>query len=213
MVALGGPPPTRPSGDDNRSNVVGKRVVAVDRGGVFGGTILKPVKKARHRGAYGSGVGIYGMANEEKEAQPRPKLLRSLFDSELKRALNAKSEEERLDALIGLLQKAQEIGIDGGMFNTLLNGELDRRLKKRFGYWFLVATLAFTIVSYGIIIANSIWTWGIPQVSITALIIETPLQFIGLLYIIARNLFPQGQAVDVGAGVRAGSRPAQQSPP
>jgi hypothetical protein len=34
---------------------------------------------------------------------------------------------------------------------------------------------------------------GISDVAITALIVETPIQFIGLLYIIVRNLFPQRQ--------------------
>jgi hypothetical protein len=54
-----------------------------------------------------------------------------------------------------------------------------------------LATVAFTVVSYLVVIFNSLFNWGIGQVAITALIIETPIQFIGILYIIARNLFPR----------------------
>jgi hypothetical protein len=49
------------------------------------------------------------------------------------------------------------------------------------------------------VVANSILKWGISDIAITGLIVETPLQFIGLLYIIARNLFPQPTQRNVSA--------------
>jgi hypothetical protein len=92
---------------------------------------------------------------------------------------------------LGLLQELSQAGIDPHLFDLMLSNELDRSLKKQFGVAFLVATIFFTLLSYGIIVFNSIEKWGITGTAITALIVETPIQFIGLLYIIARNLFPQ----------------------
>lgn len=92
-----------------------------------------------------------------------------------------------------LLQELSTAGIDPKLFDLLLSNELDRNLKRRFGYAFFVATLVFTAASYGVIVLNGIFRWGVSEVAITALIVETPIQFIGLLYIIARNLFPQRQ--------------------
>jgi hypothetical protein len=99
-----------------------------------------------------------------------------------------KSVEEQKTALV---KELLEAGIDPLVFDSLLSNEIDRRLKVRFGIAFLTLTLLFTAASYVIVILNAIYNWGIPTVAITALIIETPIQFIGLLYIIARNLFPQ----------------------
>jgi hypothetical protein len=90
-----------------------------------------------------------------------------------------------------LLRELSTAGIDPQLFDRMLSSELDRKLKREFGVAFLVVTIAFTLLSYGVIILNSTHSWGISQIAITALIIETPIQFIGLLYIIARNLFPQ----------------------
>jgi hypothetical protein len=73
----------------------------------------------------------------------------------------------------------------------LLSNELDRTLKKQFGVAFFAATMFFTMLSFGVIVFNGIYHWGISDTAVTALIVETPIQFIGLLYIIARNLFPQ----------------------
>jgi hypothetical protein len=89
-----------------------------------------------------------------------------------------------------LLKSLSEAGIDPRLFDLLLSTELDRNLKKRFGIAFFLATIFFTLLSYGMIVGNSIFKWGISDIAITGLIIETPIQFIGLLYIIARNLFP-----------------------
>ncbi len=99
-----------------------------------------------------------------------------------------KSAEERK---IEIVKQLLESDIDPGMFDVLLQNEVDRRLKVQFGVTFLILTFLFTTASYAIIILDSIFQWNISEVAITALIIETPIQFIGLLYIIARNLFPQ----------------------
>jgi hypothetical protein len=90
-----------------------------------------------------------------------------------------------------LLKSLTEAGVDPQLFDRLLSTEVDRMLKVRFGIAFFVATVVFTLLSFAVIVFNSIYKWGISDIAITGLVIETPLQFIGLLYIIARNLFPQ----------------------
>lgn len=95
---------------------------------------------------------------------------------------------------IEVAKELKEAGIDLLQFDILQSSELDRKLKRSFGYLFLILTLFFTAASYLIVVFNSINGWHIPEKAITALIIETPIQFIGLLYIIARNLFPQGKS-------------------
>ncbi|CAK8719401.1 hypothetical protein KKHLCK_08575 [Candidatus Electrothrix laxa] len=96
-------------------------------------------------------------------------------------------EEKKIDIIKQLL----ESDIDPQLFDVLIQNEVDRRLKVRFGITFLVLTFLFTTASYAIVICNGIFKWNISETAIAALIIETPIQFIGLLYIIARNLFPQ----------------------
>ena len=95
-------------------------------------------------------------------------------------------EERKSDLVKQLLAS----GIDPLIFDSLLSNEMDRRLKTRFGAAFLVLTFLFTGMSYAIVVFNGVYQWKITEVAITGLVIETPLQFIGLLYIIARNLFP-----------------------
>ena len=125
-------------------------------------------------------------------AEVRPSLfwssldLRNLLPS--RRAERKKTIEEQKVALVKELIQAD---IDPATFDILLANETDRRLKVRFGVTFLVLTFLFTVGSYAIIISDAVYQWKISPVAITALIIETPIQFIGLLYIIARNLFPQ----------------------
>lgn len=94
-----------------------------------------------------------------------------------------------------LMKELAKLDVDPEIFDRLLANELDRKLKVNFGMAFLVLTCLFTITSYAIVILDSVYKWGISEVAITALIIETPIQFIGLLYIIARNLFPQSGAI------------------
>lgn len=98
-----------------------------------------------------------------------------------------KSLEEEKHALV---KQLLESDIDPVAFDVLLSNEINRRLKVRFGVAFLVLTFLFTVASYAIVACDGIFKWGIAEIAITALIIETPIQFVGLLYIIARNLFP-----------------------
>lgn len=90
-----------------------------------------------------------------------------------------------------LMKELAKIDVDPEVLDSLIANELDRKLKVNFGWAFLILTCLFTIASYSIVILDAFYLWGISEVAITALIIETPIQFIGLLYIIARNLFPQ----------------------
>jgi hypothetical protein len=113
---------------------------------------------------------------------------RPLFPMGLRRSERERSMEDRKAALVARLARS---GIDPVVFDGLLSSEIDRRLKTRFGWAFLGLTCLFTAASYLIVIFNGIYDWQISDFAITSLIIETPIQFIGLLYIIARNLFPQ----------------------
>jgi hypothetical protein len=97
---------------------------------------------------------------------------------------------------VALVKELIESGIDPAAFDVLISNEINRRLKIQFGVAFLVLTVLFIAASYSIVILDGIHQWKISQVAITALIIETPIQFIGLLYIIARNLFPQRREGD-----------------
>jgi hypothetical protein len=92
---------------------------------------------------------------------------------------------------VTILSELSKLGIDPVFFDLMLSNELDRNLKRQFGVLFLALTSVFTGISYLVIVLAGILEWKIPSIAITALIVETPLQFIGLLYIIARNLFPQ----------------------
>jgi hypothetical protein len=110
------------------------------------------------------------------------------------RAGTTKKVDERVkieEDQLRLLKNLSEIGIDPRLFDLMLSNELDRSLKRKFGMAFLFSTIFFTLLSYLVIVLNSILKWGISDTAITSLIVETPIQFIGLLYIIARNLFPQ----------------------
>jgi len=118
-----------------------------------------------------------------------PSLSQGLFDlfpSKGKKERKKTMEEKKVDLVKSLL----ESGIDLAIFDSLITNEINRRLKIRFGITFLIFTFIVTIASYMIVIFDAIYKWGISQVAITALIIEIPIQFIGLLYIIAKNLFP-----------------------
>jgi hypothetical protein len=116
------------------------------------------------------------------------------FKAERKKTL----EEQKVE----LLKKLEEMHIDPVTFDILLANETDRTLKVYFGRVFLILTFLFTSASYSIVILDGIYGWNISTVAITSLIIETPIQFIGLLYIIARNLFPQVE----GSNMRLGGK-------
>ena len=80
--------------------------------------------------------------------------------------------------------------VDPLIFDILVSNEYNRQLKKNFGIAFVGITCAFTVVSYGIIVLSAVYEWKLPTAAITALVVQAPLQMIGILYIMAKNLFP-----------------------
>lgn len=108
--------------------------------------------------------------------------------SKKKRDKRKKQLEKQKVILLTGLQKA---GVDPSAFKIHMNNEINRRLKKQYGALFFLFTFLFTVASYLIVVLNSVLSWNIPASAITALVIETPIQFVGILYIIARNLFPE----------------------
>lgn len=94
---------------------------------------------------------------------------------------------------IRVMRELVKSRIDPNVYDEFLSGETDRKLKVRFAFIFLALAILFTICSYTIIVLNAIFEWHLGEVAITALVLQTPVQFIGLLYIIARNLFPQNR--------------------
>ncbi len=101
-----------------------------------------------------------------------------------------KTLEERKTILV---QQLMSSGIDPAAFDVLIANEINRKLKTQFGVVFLVFTFLFTAASYAIVVLDGALRWGISPMAITALVVETPIQFVGLLYVIARNLFPHYQ--------------------
>jgi len=125
----------------------------------------------------------------------------------LNRTFRAKGKadyESKKNEYLEILKKLEEYDIDPVMYNMLEQNETDRKLKKEFGQQFIILTIAFTLLSYAIVILDGIRGWHISPTAITALIIETPIQFIGILYIIARNLFPQRSSEKAGDEAAAG---------
>jgi hypothetical protein len=121
------------------------------------------------------------------------------------------SEEKRLslqERQLELLRALSDAGIDPKLFDLLLSAELDRQMKARFGIAFFTATVVFTCVSYAVIVLNGVYKWGINDIAVTGMVIETPLQFIGLLYIIARNLFPQTPSEKSGTLKKGRAKPS-----
>jgi hypothetical protein len=80
-----------------------------------------------------------------------------LFDTEKRRehALNLRQEQ------LVLLQNLTLAGIDPRLFDLMLTTELDRNLKKQFGVAFLVTTVVFALLSYGVIVINSVLSTGL----------------------------------------------------
>jgi hypothetical protein len=95
------------------------------------------------------------------------------------------SEEKKVAAGTVAVKQA----VDPLIFDILVSNELNRQLKKKFGMAFLIITCFFTISSYVIVVLAAIYEWKIPASAMTALIIQAPLQMIGILYIMAKNLF------------------------
>ena len=107
--------------------------------------------------------------------------------------------EEKVDKLINTLTAAKKAGIDPETLNQHRDSEFNRNMKSSFGIAFLLITIGFTSLSYYIVVFNVTNNWKIPDAAITALVIEAPIQFIGLLYIIAKNLFPTPQKASKNA--------------
>ena len=131
--------------------------------------------------------------NSNSEDSIVAKLLMNLFfgGSILMLPFCFSSKKSLVEEKTKLLKELAGLNISPEKFDALLTAELDRKLKASFGIWLLFLACLFTAASYLIVVLNSVHKWGISENAITALIIETPIQFIGLLYIIARNLFPQ----------------------
>lgn len=117
----------------------------------------------------------------------------------LLKSKNPQTRESLRQQQFDMIQQLSASGIDPVMFDVMLSNELDRRLKQQFGFIFLGLTSIFTAAAYAIVVINGVYNIGISSAAITALVVETPIQFIGLLYVIARNLFPQSLADRVAA--------------
>lgn len=110
------------------------------------------------------------------------------FFNERKRMEIHDEKMKKIKLLLADLTKEQ---IDISEFQNHLDNEMERQLKKYFGFIFFIFTGFFTLLSYSIVICNSILDWGIPEYAIIALVIEIPIQFIGILYIIANHFYPK----------------------
>lgn len=111
-------------------------------------------------------------------------------------ALSAPRDRDKSKTDDGKFEQYKELmamGIDPVKYDLYVAQEINRKLKVRFAYVVVSLATLFTVTSYSIVILDSVLAWGIPAFAINALVIETPIQFIGLLYIIARNLFPGDQ--------------------
>mgnify|MGYP001006346631 CR=1 FL=1 len=125
--------------------------------------------------------------------------LPELFSSR-KRNERLKKLDERANEILNnkveLFLKLKKSGIDEATFEKHLNNDLNRILKKQYGTRFFILTILFTLISYVVVILNSTCNWQIPEFAITALIIEIPIQFVGILAIVAKNLFPESNNID-----------------
>lgn len=108
--------------------------------------------------------------------------------------LRRKNDEKRkkyTEEIILLIKELNTVGISLDAFDKYLESEIDRKMKQKYGAIFLVFTFIFTSASFSIIILNSMLGWNISDIAITGLIIQIPVQFVGILLIIANNLFPK----------------------
>lgn len=96
----------------------------------------------------------------------------------------------RPDAEGGDERKKEVQAVNPVIFDILASSEINGQLKRNFGIAFIVITCVFTLISYGIIIFASIYDWKIPTAAFTALVIQAPLQMIGILYVMVRHLYP-----------------------
>jgi hypothetical protein len=134
-----------------------------------------------------------------------------LWPSVPRRSGQRDEDDSGANSQLALVKELLRSNIDPELFDSIVSNEMDRRLKVRFGICFLLLTFLFTAASYAIVAANGVCGWGISSEAITVLLIETPLQFIGLLYVIARNLFPE--RLRNVASDASPSQPMTESPP
>lgn len=124
-----------------------------------------------------------------------PSITKKIFDAlpsnKNKGKIKAEKKKTMEENKVDLVKSLVESGIDFKKFDCLITNEINRRLKIRFSIIFLIFTFVVTAASFMIVIFDGIYSWNISQVAIIALIIEIPIQFIGILYIIAKNLFPK----------------------
>ena len=110
-------------------------------------------------------------------------LASALLDIREMRLSPEKREERRktiAEETAVLVKALIEAGIDPVAFDALISNEINRRLKVRFGGWFLFLTFLFTAASYSIVILDSIYKWNISHVAITALILKAPFPIVVL---------------------------------
>jgi hypothetical protein len=117
-----------------------------------------------------------------------------IINFNLGEVFSTKKQTERIKEMqrdkIELFSKLRTEGIDQAAFEQHLNNEINRTLKKQYGSRFFFITFFFTVLSFSIVILNSILHWNIPDGAIIGLIIEIPIQFVGIMYIVAKHLFP-----------------------
>jgi hypothetical protein len=104
-----------------------------------------------------------------------------------KEQYEAAQKADRATRKKGALQRPPA---DPVIFDVLVSNELNRKLKKNFGIAFISISFTFTVISYAIIVMAAVYNWNLPSAALTALVIQAPLQMIGILYIMAKNLFP-----------------------
>ncbi|MDB5142726.1 MAG: hypothetical protein JWQ66_1439 [Mucilaginibacter sp.] len=120
------------------------------------------------------------------------KIIKGIYFAELNRSLEGKTTPEaKHEATLKAFGTLKKMGLDPSTLDAALLNETNRKLKESYAMVFTSLAFLFTSASYLIVIYDAKHCWGINPTAIQALIIETPIQFIGILYIIARNLFPK----------------------
>jgi hypothetical protein len=111
------------------------------------------------------------------------------FIPALRKREEEKKEKQKKE-ILELLKEISQIGISIETYDKYIENSSDRKMKQKYGALFLLFMVFFTICSYLLIILNSILNWNISEYAIIGLVIEIPVQLLGILFIIAKNLFP-----------------------
>jgi hypothetical protein len=121
-----------------------------------------------------------------------PNWFGKIFFGSLERSAEAqKTLKEKRAEIMDEMEGLKKKGIDPLVFHTILVNDTNRELKIIYARTFTGLTVFFTVASYAIVVCNIPFKWNISPTVINALMVETPIQFIGILYIIAKNLFPK----------------------